>query len=123
MILGVGVDLCDIGRMEKLLKTDAFLKRYFAPEEAAYIRGRGAVMASSLAGLFAAKEAFVKALGQGFREIPLSDIIITHTDQGAPYYAPIGRAREALAGRGIVHCHLSISHEGGMAVALCVMED
>ena len=123
MIRGLGLDLCDISRMEKLLETDAFLRRYFAPEEAVYIHSKGAMMAASLAGIYAAKEAFVKALGEGFRGIPLQDIVIGHTDKGAPCYVPLGQARQALDERGIASCHLSISHEQAMAVALCVMED
>ena len=122
MIRGLGIDLCAIARMESLLENDAFLKRYFAPEEAEYVLGRGAMAAASLAGLYAAKEAFVKALGEGFREIPLPDIVISHTEKGAPRYAPRGQALLALRERGIAHCHLSITHEREMAAAVCLLE-
>ncbi len=123
MIAGLGIDLCAVSRMEDLVRSDAFLKRYFSPEEAAYIRGRGAMSAASMAGLFAAKEAFVKALGDGFSGIPLSDIAVAHTDQGAPFYAVTGEARAAMDARGIRQAHLSISHEREMALAVCIMED
>ena len=122
MIKGLGIDLCAIERMEKLLQSDAFLNRYFATEEARYIRGQGAMAAASLAGCFAAKEAFVNALGEGFREIPLSDIVILHSDKGAPHYAVMGVAKEALAERGAESSHLSITHEGEIAAAVCVLE-
>lgn len=122
MILGLGIDLCSIPRMEKLLESDAFLNRYFAPGEGDYIRGKGAMAAASLAGLFAAKEAFAKALGEGIRGIPLSDIVIAHNDKGAPCYAPAGLARAALMERDVTRCHLSISHEREMAVAVCILE-
>ena len=62
MIIGVGADLCAVERMEMLLQDSAFLKRYFHPDEQAYILSRGVFSASSMAGCFAAKEAFVKAL-------------------------------------------------------------
>jgi len=122
MIAGLGIDLCAVSRMEDLVRSDAFLKRYFSPEEAAYIRGRGAMSAASMAGLFAAKEAFVKALGDGFSGIPLSDIAVAHTGLGAPYYNVTGQAREALDSRGVTQARLSISHEGEMAAAVCVLE-
>ncbi len=122
MIRGLGLDLCAIARMERLLQSDAFLKRYFAMEEAQYIRGQGAMAAASLAGCFAAKEAFVKALGEGFREIPLSDIVVSHTEKGAPFYAVRGLAKEALGQRDVKASHLSISHEGELAAAVCVLE-
>ncbi|MDD4080695.1 MAG: holo-ACP synthase [Eubacteriales bacterium] len=122
MIVGLGIDLCAIERMEKLLQSDAFLNRYFALEEARYIRGQGAMAAASLAGCFAAKEAFVKALGEGFREIPLSDIVILHTSKGAPRYAVTGIAKEALADRNVRTSHLSITHERDIAAAVCVLE-
>lgn len=123
MIAGVGTDLCGISRMEALITNDAFLSRYFAPGEIAYIRGQGAMAAASLAGCYAAKEAFVKALGEGFRGIPLPDIAVAHTDQGAPFYAVTGEARAAMDARGIRQAHLSISHEREMALAVCIMED
>jgi holo-[acyl-carrier protein] synthase len=122
MIAGIGIDLCRISRMEALIKNDAFLNRYFAPGEAAYIRNQGAMAAASLAGCYAAKEAFVKALGEGFRGIPLSDVAVDHTQKGAPFYAATGKALEALEARGITQAHLSITHEGEMAAALCVLE-
>ncbi|MBQ6256995.1 MAG: 4'-phosphopantetheinyl transferase superfamily protein, partial [Clostridia bacterium] len=41
MIAGIGIDLCEISRMEKLLEDERFLSRYFSPEEQAYIHGKG----------------------------------------------------------------------------------
>jgi len=122
MILGVGADLCAVERMKKLLEDSAFLQRYFHPEEQSYIRSRGALSASSMAGCFAAKEAFVKALGVGFSGIKPEDIIICHRESGAPYYALSGSAELAAREAGVINTHLSITHDVGMALAFAVLE-
>ena len=60
-VRGVGIDLCAIGRMEELLGNVRFLERFFTEEETAYVMARGAAAAQSMAGIFAAKEALLKA--------------------------------------------------------------
>ena len=62
---GIGLDLCQINRMEKLVTEERFLNRFFNPEEISYIRSKGKNRAQTLAGIFAAKEAVCKALGTG----------------------------------------------------------
>ncbi len=66
-VLGVGIDLCELDRIEGLLQRmgDQFLRRAYNPNEIAYIT-EGPVRARRCAGLFAAKEAVVKCLGTGF---------------------------------------------------------
>ena len=118
MCKGIGLDVCEISRMEKLLKDGRFLARYFTAEETAYIRSRGACAAGSLAGLFAAKEALGKALGGGI-DFELSEVEICHTGTGAPYYRLCGRLKERV---GTDRLFLSISHDGGVAAAVCLIE-
>ena len=65
MCKGLGMDLCEIARMEKQLRDDRFLARFFTPGEIEYVRSRGAGAAATLAGLFAPREALGKALGGG----------------------------------------------------------
>ena len=113
-IRGVGLDLCDIDRMRERLE-DRFLDRYFTAQEADYIRSRGAQGAESLAGIWAAKEAVLKALGTGIA-FSLRDIEIGHTDSGQPTVLLHGRAAEEISGRFL----LSITHERGMAAATAV---
>ena len=117
-ILGVGMDLCAIDRMAQQLNHRSFLDRCLTAQEQAYIAGRGQMAAASLAGLWAAKEAALKALGVGI-SIPMTDVEITHTKAGQPIYLLHGRA-EALAQGGSMH--LSITHEGDMAAAFCVWQ-
>ncbi len=122
MIIGLGLDLCGIERMEKLLQDERFLRRYFAPEEQAYIRSRGAGAAASMAACFAAKEAFVKALGTGFDGIAPHEVLVLHDQAGQPHYAPQGEALRCAQQRGVKRYHLSLSHEGATAAAVAVLE-
>ena len=121
---GIGIDLCEIARMERLLaKSDLFLQRYFAPEEQAYIQSRGKTAAQSMAAMFAAKEALLKALGIGIDgSIPLTDICIHHAQSGQPCYRLSVAAQTVLEATGASRALLSITHEGGMAAAVALIE-
>ena len=121
MILGIGVDLCEIARLERAIAREGFLMRFFTQEERDYIASRGAMGAQSAAGLFAAKEAMLKALGVGLA-LPLREAGVTHDAQGAPRAALTGAAAARLAAMGGRTMHLSISLEGGMGVAMAVAE-
>ena len=118
MCKGLGLDLCEIARMEKLLENDRVLCRFFTPEEASYVRSRGAGATASLAGLFAAREALGKALGSGI-DFDLKEAEVCHTEAGAPFFRFSGRLKERL---GNDHVFLSISHDGGMAAAVCLID-
>ena len=118
MFRGLGLDLCEIARMEKLLKDDRFLSRYFTQEEKAYVLSRGAGAARSLAGLFAAREALGKALGGGI-DFDLKEAEVCHTESGAPFFRLSGKLRERLGEDRLL---LSISHDGGVAAAVCLWD-
>ena len=118
MCKGLGLDLCEISRMEKLLENDRFLNRYFTPGEILYVRSRGVGAAATLAGLFAAREALGKALGGGI-DFELKEAEVVHTDAGAPCYRLSGALKERLEG---FRLFLSVSHDGGMAAAVCLVE-
>ena len=111
---GIGIDLCEVARMQRLLDEGHSLRRMFTEEEQGYIRSKGTGAAQTAAGLFAAKEAILKALGTGLT-IPLTDICISHTALGQPVAALQGKAA-ALGGR----ITLSITHEAGMAAGMAV---
>ncbi len=109
----VGVDLVSISRFERALSRwgDKLLSRLFTPEELADRR------AEHLAGLFAAKEAFLKALGRGLSGLSWHDVVVLK-DRGG---APVLRLSERVGFKGRVA--LSISHDGDYAVAVCVLEE
>ena len=122
MIIGIGTDLCQVSRMANLLADSSFLARYFAASEQAYILSRGKLAPDSMAGHFAAKEALAKALGTGLDGVRLQDIVIQHDDKGAPYYHLKGTAKVLSERMGVNQVHLSISHDGGLAIAFAVLE-
>ena len=115
-LLGVGLDLCEISRMEKQLTNTALLRRILTETEQAYLTERGKMASASLAAMWAAKEAAVKALGVGLA-IPMTDVEILHRPGGQPYYVLHGEAQRLADGGSML---LSITHEGDMAAAVCV---
>ncbi len=118
MIRGIGLDLCAVARMEKLKENERFLSRYFTENEREYVRHRGQGAGQTLAGLFAAKEALGKALGTGII-FDLREAEIVHDAEGKPEYRLHGRTAETA---GEDHFYLSISHDGGVAGAVCIRE-
>ncbi len=122
MIIGIGLDICQISRMEENLRNAHFLLRFFSEEERDYIAERGKLAASSLAAMFAAKEALVKAMGTGFQSTNLDEIAILHDACGAPYYDLRGAIRQSAEQKNVKHTFLSITHEAGLAAAMCVLE-
>ena len=112
-----GIDLCNIRRMEAMLERTSFLNRWLTEDEQAWLASRGKAAAQSAAGLWAAKEAFSKAVGKGLN-LSFREIEVIHDSLGAPSYQLHGQAA-ALAEDAALS--LSITHEDGMAAAVCVM--
>ncbi len=121
---GLGIDLCGVERIERELKRGyAFLHRFFTNSERAYIASRGQMGAQSAAAMFAAKEAFLKAVGTGIGGgIALDEIAVEHLPGGAPVYRLTGAAQARLGELGAERAFLSLTHEAGMAAAVCVIE-
>lgn len=113
-IRGLGLDMCAIARMQELLDSHRSLRRLFSEAEEAYIRSKGVGAAQTMAGLFAAKEAVLKALGVGLT-VPLADVIITHTELGQPLVTLTGKAAQ-LGGSFL----LTITHEENTAAAAAI---
>ena len=118
MIKGLGLDLCEISRMDKLLENDRFLNRYFTEAEAGYIRSKGKTASQTAAGIYAAKEALAKALGTGIT-FDLKEIEVVHDEVGKPGYRLTGKAAEMSGNDSFL---LSVSHDGGISAAVCVRE-
>ena len=123
-MIGLGIDLCAIHRMERLLaEENGFLRRYFTEDEQAYIKSRGSMAAQSMAAMFAAKEALLKAMGLPLGGgVELREIAVSHNASGRPSYALTGKAAEMLAALGAKETHVSLTHEGGMAAAVAVIQ-
>jgi len=119
-VIGVGVDLVDIARFERAMSRTPRLKdRLFAPDET--VRGGASLTLRSLASRFAAKEAFIKALGWSW-DIGWHDMPVVSDEYGNPGFALRDRAASAARERGIARVHLTMSHDAGMAIAFVVAE-
>lgn len=125
MILGIGVDIVDVTRIERMLAEygSRFAERILAPaERAAFERSSRPVW--FLANRFAAKEALSKALGTGLRyPVTLHAISVSSDSIGKPGFGFHGPLPEYLADRGVVRHHLTLSHEKDLACAMVVLEN
>lgn len=124
MIKGTGIDILEIPRMVKLLEKGAVFKdKVFSKMECDYCEKQG-VPSQSYAGKFAAKEAFLKAIGTGWRgEIQLCEIEIENNDLGMPHLRLIGKTKKILSRFESCVFHVSISHTAQYAVAMVIVED
>lgn len=124
MIYGIGIDIVETGRMEKIVGKwrDKFLQRVFTDVEIKYCAGR-AEAAIHYSARFAAKEAFLKALGIGLgMGVKLREIGVIHDEKGKPSLKLSGQAKAQIETRGIAAHHLSLSHTGKYATAVVVLE-
>jgi holo-[acyl-carrier protein] synthase len=115
MIVGIGVDVCDLARFEAALsRTPALGERVLTAAERE-------LPLSSQAARFAAKEALAKALGAP-RELGWHDAEVTHDEQGRPGFVLRGTVAAAADDLGVRRAHLSLSHDAGLATAFVVLE-
>ena len=133
MLYGIGCDLCAIAHLEKSLTgphAAAFVRRVYGEAERAALgldaslpAGRSAAhRLASAAANFAAKEAFLKAAGTGLREpFSLCEIEAVRQESGAPAYRFSGKTADWVQANHLT-ARLSLSHEGGMALAFCTLE-
>lgn len=124
-IVGHGIDLVDVPRIERMLREHAeqFRARCFTGREAA-AADASARPAEYLAARFAAKEAVLKALGTGWRHgIAWTDIEVVPDNQGKPTIALTGQAALFAQSLGARRWTLSITHAGGSAIASVIAED
>jgi holo-[acyl-carrier protein] synthase len=118
-IAGLGVDICEIARMERALARHPTMReRVFTPAEIAYCDAK-ARPAESYAGRFAAREATIKALG-GYRGRRWQDISVTRDTSGAPGIALDGNAKRRADALGIARVLITFTHEKTSAVAFAV---
>ena len=128
MIVGIGSDLCNIERIQNSIDRfgDRFLNRVFTETERAKAARRPFTMAGTLAKRFAAKEAFSKAVGTGFkRGVYMKDIGVVNAPSGAPTLVLTGGARarlDALAPAGhAIDVHLTMTDDHPWAQAFVIL--
>ncbi|HOE08059.1 MAG TPA: holo-ACP synthase [Treponemataceae bacterium] len=118
MIIGIGTDITENKRFEKWLIKPAMIERYFNVRELAGFT----LTTELLASRFAAKEAFVKALGTGFKYLSLKNIYIVKNENGGPQIELCGDALDSLEKRGGKRVLVSLSHEKEYSIAFVVIE-
>lgn len=124
MILGVGLDLVPVHRMERTLHRHGSraLSKLFTPLEVRSARERGS-FARPLAARFAAKEAFFKALGTGWgRGGRWTEVEVVSAPSGSPSLRLHGAARAAAERAGVGRMHLSLSHTEELAAAFLLLQ-
>ena len=124
MLYGIGFDLVQVSRMEAALRRweERFHNKVFTPEEIRYcLRKKNPV--PNFAARFAAKEAFVKALGIGIRRgVYWKDVEVRRGPLGKPLLKVYGRAEEICGQEGIDGLFLSLTHDGDYSGAMVVLE-
>jgi holo-[acyl-carrier protein] synthase len=117
-VIGIGVDVVEIERFRtSLARTPAMRERIFTPVELAYVKPKLDPV-PSLAARFAAREAVMKAMGLGLGAFGFHEAWVEVEASGAPRLLLSGRAAELAAERGVREWHLSLTHDGPVAVAM-----
>jgi len=124
VIYGIGTDIVEIKRFQRFIdeNNNALLQRIFTVQERTVCKSRKN-SAASYAARFAAKESFLKALGTGLRDgITWQDMEVFNDQAGKPNLRLAGRASKICLEQDITTIHLSLSHDGGRALAMVVLE-
>jgi holo-[acyl-carrier protein] synthase len=115
VIVGVGIDVCDLERFaQTIARRPGLVRRLFTPAEAER-------PTDSLAARFAAKEALAKALGAPAGLVWLDAEVITDSD-GRPAFRVTGTVAARAAELGVATIHVSLSHDAGIASAVVICE-
>lgn len=116
MVVGLGIDIVDVARFATALeRTPALAERLFTTAERAITRPE------RLAARFAAKEALAKALGAP-ADLRWHDVEIQSAADGSPQLLLSGTVAAAAARRGAQRWQVSLSHDGGLAVAVVILD-
>ena len=121
MIAGIGIDIVDIARIERVGLNKLFYTRNFTQNEIAMLEA-SKQSTQSAAGNFAAKEAVLKALGCGIFDMPLTDIEVLRSPSGKPYVTLYGKAKQKADELMVTRVHISISHTAELAAAEAIAE-
>ena len=124
MIIGIGCDLAEVSRIKRALGMKGFAARVFTRREQDYCQARGAQAYASFAARFAAKEAFVKAIGTGLRGGRLTEIEVINDalGLGRPQLVLYGYFKDYAKGLGTEKIHLTLSHTKELAMAQVILE-
>lgn len=121
-VVGLGFDLVEVDRMRRrLARTPSLARRLFTDGERAYCEATSDP-SERFAARFAAKEAFMKALGVGLGSIDWHDVEVVRSDSGAPALVVTGRAAELARSAGVSRWLVTLTHTASTAGAVVVAE-
>lgn len=123
VVFGIGTDIIEVERVEQMLaRGKEYLDTIFTQAEVEYCESK-VRKAQHFAARFAAKEAVLKALGTGWRDgFAFADIEIRNDELGQPQVIPHGKVKEFLDHHRIVRTAISMTHSGGLAIAVAILE-
>lgn len=123
MIIGTGIDIIEVERVAmRVGKDNGFKEFVFSKEEMSYCDAKASPF-EHYAARFAAKEAFLKAVGRGWDSgLQWNEIEVVHETNGKPSLRISGTTEKTLAPMGIRIIHLSLSHLKSMATAIVILE-
>ena len=125
MIVGTGVDIIEVARIEGMLQRHGykFMQRVYTEKEQLEIGQKGPMVVRRAAMKFAAKEALLKALGTGLAQgLKWTNVEVLSQESGAPYIFLMGRASEVAGKLGVSGIHVSLSDSTVNAVAVVILE-
>ncbi len=121
MIIGIGTDIIEIARVAKAIEKIEFVNKVFTAHEIAYCESKK--KAENFAARFAAKEAFFKAMGTGWRDgMSILEVEIQNDDLGKPSIVLSGVCLAKFEAAGGKKIHLTLSHNKDSAIAFVVLE-
>ncbi|MBE0433535.1 holo-ACP synthase [candidate division WOR-3 bacterium] len=123
-IIGIGIDIVEVKRIQNAVtRRENFLKKIYTTEEIR-MTPRGEFRFQELAGRFAVKEAFFKAIKTGWRRgMTFSDVIVLNEPSGAPYVKLTGKAKDIAQSLGATDIFVSISHTADLATGIVIITD
>ena len=124
LIVGCGIDLVKIERIEKIIKKwgDNFTSRVFTLLEREYCEKKKGNKYQSYAGRFAAKEALLKSLGLGLKGINWKEIEIENNELGQSIIETSGKLKKIASEKGVSKYFITISHTKDYAIAQVILE-
>lgn len=115
-----GVDIVSVKRFEKYQFSEAFLNKYFCPQEVEYIKSKQNAL-QTIAGIYACKEAVLKALKIGIGGgVRLCEVCVLHDGSNSPFVDITPQINYYLSALNCTDISVSISHDGDYAIAFCV---
>ena len=123
MVFGVGMDLIEVARIDKQVSAGRrFVDRIFTEREISYCQGKKN-SAQNYAARFAAKEAFLKAVGIGWQKgLAFKDVEVVNDSLGKPELVLHGKAQELVEKHHITNIQVSLTHLKEMAGAVVILE-